>query len=166
MEVTYAIGEQMLLLAGAAASAREARRALEASVASGRALATFRELVAAQGGDARVVDDPSRLPQARVRRPLRSPRSGYVADVDAMGVALAALRLGAGRARAEDGIDHAAGVDALVKTGEAVRAGQPLCVIHAASASGAEAAARLLRRAIRVGGRAPRRKPLVGALVG
>jgi pyrimidine-nucleoside phosphorylase len=64
MEVTYALGEQMLILAGAAKDAAGARARLEASVSSGAALAKFREMVSAQGGDAGVVDDTARLPKA------------------------------------------------------------------------------------------------------
>jgi pyrimidine-nucleoside phosphorylase len=131
MEVTFALGEQMLVLSGAAGTAAEARRRLTAGIASGAALAKFREVVAAQGGDVRMVDEPSRLPAARWREPLPSPRGGFVRDVDARRVALAALRLGAGRARAEDPIDPAVGLDRLVKIGERVAPGAALCVIHA-----------------------------------
>ena len=131
MEVTFALGEQMLLLAKVAATKEVARQKLEASIASGAALQKFRDLVAVQGGDARIVDEPSRLPQAKFKVPLAAARAGFVSEVDALGVALAALRLGAGRAKAEDKIDHAVGVSGLVKIGERVESGAPLCVIHA-----------------------------------
>jgi pyrimidine-nucleoside phosphorylase len=123
-------------------------------------------MVAAQGGDARVADDPGRLPRARLRTALASPRSGFVTDVDAMGVALAALHLGAGRARAEDRVDHAVGVDHLVKVGDPVRAGDALCRIHAKSAGAAKEAAGMLLEAIAVGGE--RRLParLVDEVIG
>jgi hypothetical protein len=75
-EVTYAIGEQMLILTGAAKDAKEARSKLEATITSGAALAKFREMVAAQGGDVRVVDDPSLLPQAKLRLPFVAKTSG------------------------------------------------------------------------------------------
>jgi pyrimidine-nucleoside phosphorylase len=131
MEVTYALGEQMLVLAGAGGTAAEARRRLEASIGSGAALQKLREMIAAQGGDAAIIDEPSRLPRARVQVAVPAPRAGFVVDVDAMAVALAALRLGAGRAKAEDQIDHAVGISDLVKIGERIEAGAPLCVIHA-----------------------------------
>jgi pyrimidine-nucleoside phosphorylase len=165
-EVTYAIGAQMLLLAGAAPNAAEARSKLEASVTSGTALAKFREMVAAQGGDPRVVDDPAVLPRASIVRPFPAPQSGFVADVDAMGVALAALRLGAGRAKAENPVDHAVGVDGLVKVGETVKAGAPLCVIHANSETAATEAAAILSRAIVVGDAQPASRPLIGEIIG
>jgi len=151
MEVTYALGEQMLLLAGLAASAGEARRQLEAGLASGAALAKFREIVAAQGGDARVVDDPSLLPHARLREPVRSSAEGFARGVDARLVAHAALRLGAGRARVEDRVDPAVGVSALVKIGERVAAGGTLAVIHANDEGSLAEAREILERAIVVG---------------
>lgn len=133
MEVTFALGDQMLLLAGAAKTAAEARGKLERAISCGAALEKFREIVVAQGGDARVVDDPSLLPAARWQVSITSTRGGYVSEVNALDVAIAALRLGAGRARAEDKIDHAVGVTDLVKIGEHVPAGSVLAVIHANS---------------------------------
>jgi pyrimidine-nucleoside phosphorylase len=151
MEVTYVLGEQMLVLAGVAATTAEARRQLEAGLASGAALQKFRELIAAQGGDARVVDEPGRLPQARLKVPLRAPRTGFVGEVDAMGVALAALRLGAGRARADEQIDHAVGVSDLAKVGERVEAGSILGMIHANDEGALATAKTMLEQAIGIG---------------
>ena len=166
MEVTFALGEQMLLLAGAAKGAAGARALLERSISSGAALGKFREMVAEQGGYARVADDPGRLPQAKLRIALGSPSSGFVTDVDAMGVALAALHLGAGRARAEDKVDHSVGVDHLVKVGDPVRAGDALCRIHAKSPGAAKEASAMLLKAIAIGGerRVPAR--LVDEVIG
>ncbi|HTJ78336.1 MAG TPA: thymidine phosphorylase [Rariglobus sp.] len=131
MEVTYALGEQMLLLAGVTKTAAEARAMLEHAITSGAALEKFRAIVVAQSGDARVVDDPLRLPQARLSAEVRSVSGGYVQSVDAMEIALAALRLGAGRAKAEDAVDHAVGFSALVKVGEEVPSGGVIAVVHA-----------------------------------
>jgi pyrimidine-nucleoside phosphorylase len=118
MAVTFALGEQMLTLAGVAPTAAAAREKLEAGLRSGAAFAKFREIVAAQGGDVRMVDDPTRLPAARWQEPLVSRAGGFVREVDARAVALASLRLGAGRARAEDRVDPAVGFSHLVKVGE------------------------------------------------
>jgi pyrimidine-nucleoside phosphorylase len=133
MAVTYALAEEMLLLARVARSREEARKKLEAGIASGAALEKFREIVRAQGGDVRVVDDPARLPAAKWKVAVKSPRAGYVSEVNAFDVALAAMKLGAGRMRAEDAIDPAVGVNELVKVGERVAAGATLAVIHANS---------------------------------
>jgi pyrimidine-nucleoside phosphorylase len=151
MEVTFALGEQMLLIAGAAGTAAAARQKLVAGLESGAALAKFREIVVAQGGDARMVDEPDRLPAAPQREPLVSPAGGWVRDVDARRVALATFRLGAGRARAEDKIDPAVGIDRLVKVGERVAPGGALCVIHSNGGPALAEARALLAEAIVVG---------------
>jgi len=166
MEVTFALGEQMLLLAGIERDAPAAKARLERSISSGAALVKFREMVEAQGGDPRVADQPGLLPQAPLVRPLASTRSGFVRDVDAMGVALAALRLGAGRVRAEDAVDPSVGVSHLVKTGEPVKAGGELCMIHASSEGAHREAAEILGKAIVVGDSPPAPVPVVGELIG
>jgi pyrimidine-nucleoside phosphorylase len=150
MEVTYALGEQMLLLAKVVATKDEARAKLERSISSGAALQKFRELIAAQGGDARVVDDVTRLPQARLKVALLATRAGFVSDIDAMAVALAALRLGAGRAKAEDKVDHAVGFSALVKIGERVEVGAPLVMMHASDERALADAKAMLEKAIAI----------------
>ena len=166
MDVTYALGEQMLVLAGAAKDAASGRSQLERSVSSGAALAKFREMVAAQGGDPRVADDPSALPVSRIRAPVPSPSRGWVQDVDAMGVALAALRLGAGRAKAEDGIDPAVGISGLVKVGQRIVREEPLCVVHANDKGRLAEAQAILARTIVVGPSAVPQPALVGEIIG
>jgi len=162
MEVTLALGVEMLLLADAARDAGEARARLNGVIADGSALAKFREIVAAQGGDARVVDAPeTMMPAARLRRELRAARGGFVQAVTALEVALAALHLGAGRTRAEDAVDHAVGFTQLIKTGTPVSAGDVLAVIHANDEAKADAAEAMLRAAIHIGDTAPARRPLI-----
>jgi pyrimidine-nucleoside phosphorylase len=166
MEVTYALGEQMLLLTGVAGTAGEAREKLAAGLASGAALAKFREIVAAQGGDVRMVDDPSRLPRARHQEPLRSAGGGFVREVDARVAAHVALRLGAGRTRAEDKIDLAVGLDRLVKVGERVAPGGVLAMIHANDTAHLAEAKTWLEQAIVIGdtpGTAPK---LIDEIIG
>ena len=151
MKVTFALGEQMLLLSRVARTTSDARRMLEDSIKGGAALAKFREMIAMQGGDASVTDEPSRLPRAKWKVPLPAPGKGFVADVNAMEVALAALRLGAGRTKAEDRVDHAVGINGLVKIGEPVEAGAPLCVIHANDENALAEAKAMLAKAIVIG---------------
>jgi pyrimidine-nucleoside phosphorylase len=165
MEVTFALGVHMLVLGGAARDECEARAKLESVVRDGRALRKLREIVAAQGGDPTVIDDPSRLPQAREKLAVRAVTGGVVHGVDALGVALAALRLGAGRARAEDRIDPAVGVSDLVKVGETVAAGGVLAVVHANDATAAAAAVAQLQAAIRVGVGPATPVPLVAGVI-
>ncbi|MCC6415489.1 MAG: thymidine phosphorylase [Opitutaceae bacterium] len=165
MEVTVALGVQMLLLGGAAKDEAAAGAKLLEVVRNGRALEKFREIIAAQGGDARVVDDPARLPQATIKRAVAAPVAGIVSSVDAMETALAALRLGAGRARAEDKIDPAVGVADLVKIGEPVRAGGRLCTIHANDEAAAREAEERLLRAVTIANARPPDQRLIAGLM-
>ena len=151
MTVVFTLGVHMLLLGEAARDEAEARGKLEEVIRGGAALAKFREIVVAQGGDGRVVDDPARLPQARRRVVLESSRAGFVGEVDAMGVARAAQQLGAGRVRASDTIAPAVGVSGLVKIGEQVARGDPLAVIHVDNDAALATARDLLAVAIAVG---------------
>jgi pyrimidine-nucleoside phosphorylase len=165
MAVTLELGAHMLVLGRVASDLEAGRAALRRVLGNGAALRKFREIIQAQGGDARVVDDPSILPQAKFRELLRAPRAGFVADVDAMGVALAALRLGAGRARAEDRVDPAVGVDGLRKVGEPVAAGEPLAVLHANDAAALADARALLARAVVVADRPGDPGPLIADVI-
>jgi thymidine phosphorylase len=119
MEVTLALARQMLALVGLDADPA-------AAIADGRALAAYRAMVRAQGGDP---DAP--LPQAAHTQVLAAPTSGWLTSLDALKVGTAAWRLGAGRARKEDAVSAAAGVICLAKPGEAVQAGQPLLELRA-----------------------------------
>jgi pyrimidine-nucleoside phosphorylase len=151
MEVTYALGVHMLLLARITSHPVDARRRLEVTIANGAALAKFRELVAAQGGDASVIDDYTRLPRAPVVRPVNAPASGYIVDVDPMGIARSALLLGAGRMNAAATVDHAVGITAVMKTGEPVRAGDRLCTVHARDDSALPAVLEQVAAAFKIG---------------
>jgi thymidine phosphorylase len=119
MEVTLALARQMLALAGLDADPA-------AAIADGRALAAYRAMVRAQGGDP---DAP--LPQAAHTQVLAAPASGWLTGLDALAVGIAAWRLGAGRARKEDDVSVSAGIICLAKPGEVVRAGQPLLELRA-----------------------------------
>lgn len=165
MEVTYALGAQMLLLARRAATPLEARTLLEQTIARGGALAMWSRIVAAQGGDVRTVDQPQRLPVARLQLPVLSERGGWVRTVDARPIAQAALALGAGRVRAEDTIDPAVGLAQLVKVGEAVMAGSPLAVIHANDEARAAEARRWVLAAYELGDTRPPTPALIDELI-
>nr|MBC7243748.1 pyrimidine-nucleoside phosphorylase [Chloroflexota bacterium] len=125
------IAAEMLLLAEKCPDAETGKAQLQESIASGRAVAKFREWVRAQGGNERVVEDTTIMPQARLIQVLPSPQSGYVAKVDAMGIGLATVALGAGRQKKGEAIDHAVGVVLKKKVGDRVDKDEPLLVIHA-----------------------------------
>jgi pyrimidine-nucleoside phosphorylase len=132
-ELCVALGAKMLVLGGRATDEEGARERLRHAIADGSALETFRRWVAAQGGDARVADDPAVLPHAALTRTVGAPRSGWVRSYDAEEVGRAAMVLGAGRARKEDLIDHGAGVVLHAKAGDRLEKGAPLATLHAAT---------------------------------
>jgi pyrimidine-nucleoside phosphorylase len=152
-ELTLLLGVEMLIageapgLAGAADPLAEARRLLEAALANGSALQRFIALVEAQGGDPRCIEDPTRLPRPNAVRELRADRSGYLVALDAEAVGLAAVELGAGRARKEDKVDPAAGLLLRKRVGDDVRAGEVLAELHARDGERLEAGAMRLRTA-------------------
>ena len=165
MEVTFELGTQMLLLGNAARRPSDARRRLEHAVDDGSALAKFRELVAAQGGDGGVIDDYSRLPTARLARAVPAGKSGYVAHVDSMAIAGAVLLLGAGRMNVSATVDHAVGITDLVKIGGRVRRDDRLCTVRANDAGLLDAAVRLAQTAFRISARQPAPPVLIGPLI-
>ncbi len=128
------LGAEMLRLAGAGDHLPGNETRLAESLRDGRALRKFAELIEAQGGDPRVCDDPVRLPQAPVRRPVPAPRDGVVSAIDALEIGLVSKALGAGRDRKEDPIDVSVGIVLHRKVADAVRAGDPLATVHAARA--------------------------------
>jgi pyrimidine-nucleoside phosphorylase len=151
MAVTYALGVEMLLLVGAVKSRADARRKLEESVNSGRALETFGRIVEAQGGNRAVVEDPAILPQAGAVEVYRAPRSGVVAAVQPRRVGRGILELGGGRVRIEDRIDPAVGFVITVKPGDAVRSGDPIASVFARDEAGVAGGLAALAEAIVVG---------------
>lgn len=167
MEVTYALGAEMLCLAKAAKDAKKGEARLREVVENGKALAKFREIVAAQGGDARVCDEPMAIMKpSRLRGEVRATANGFVQSVDAMTVALAALRLGAGRTKAEDAVVHAVGFTGLVKIGERVEAGDVLAVVHANDEAKLAEARAEIAKAVVIGEERPRTTRLVEAVIG
>lgn len=131
MELTMTLAARMLILASRASEHVEALGILRGHIQSGKALEVFKKMVKMHGGDVRALEDPRKLPAARIREEVPSPRDGYVAAVDAEGVGRGCVVLGAGRTKTEDKVDFGVGVSGIVKIGERVEKGQPLATIHA-----------------------------------
>jgi pyrimidine-nucleoside phosphorylase len=142
------VASHMLVLGGKAESEQDGRRMAEEAIANGQAWKRFRELVRVQGGDLSYVDEPERLPAAALVEAVDAPRSGWLAQVHARRIGETAMALGAGRARKEDPIDHAVGIEVLVKVGERVERGQPVFIIHAAAPAQLEQARQALLEAL------------------
>jgi pyrimidine-nucleoside phosphorylase len=160
MEVTYALGAEMLVLVGAARTHAEARRRLEDSVTSGRALEKFACIIEAQGGNPGVIEDPGVLPQARAVEVYRAGHAGVVAAVEPHRIGRAIVELGGGRTAVEDAVDPTVGFVITVKPGDPVRAGEPIASVFARDAAGIALGMAALEEAVTIGD-AGRLTPLV-----
>jgi pyrimidine-nucleoside phosphorylase len=164
-ELSVILAARMVLMAGQAPTIGDAERRVRAAMASGAGLDRFRRMIARQGGDPSVVDEPSRLALAPGREYARAPRAGYVTGLDAMLIGRAAAALGAGRATAEDRIDHGVGIRVLASLGALVRAGEPVLELIHRDGSGLHDASALAVQAIELGGAPPAPQPLVVGMV-
>ena len=161
MTVTYALGSEMLLLAGVDRDGASARRRLEQTVSDGTALAAFRRMVAAQGGDAAVVDDPARLPRAPLQRDVRAEMGGVITRVEPRALGRAIIELGGGRREVKDLVLPDVGLEVMAKPGQRVQAGDRLAVVHARTAAQSDAAVDAVRSAITIGTTVPDVLPLI-----
>ncbi len=162
VDVTLALGVEMLLVAGIETDPAAARRALDNTRRDGTAVAAFGRVIEAQGGDPSVIDDPQRvLPRAPHRSEVTSPQAGYLQGLDAFRVGVAAMRLGAGRERKEDTIDRAVGITVLAKPGEPVEVDQPILRLSYRHPARLEEALSVLEGAIEVGEEEPLGRPLI-----
>lgn len=157
-EVCLELAANMLSLAGKGSTERCFELAREA-IASGKALETFARMVKAQGGDEAVVRDPSVLPAARYTLEVKASAEGYVERMDAQGCGMAAVLLGAGRDRKEDAIQPDAGIILLKKTGDSVKIGDTLAVLHTSCRQRLQAARDRLLACYRIGPVCPTASP-------
>ena len=160
-DLTVAFAVEMLVQVRKAKNRTETERRLRALLANGKAFDKFREMVRLQGGDVRAINDPRKLPTARIIKAFPSPRAGYVAGVDADAVGRAVLVLGAGRTKTDDVIDHAVGITGLAKIGERMTKGAPLVIVHANDKTRLAEANKLLQGAFTLSPRKPRTPKLI-----
>lgn len=130
-ELCLELGAQMVYLGEKATSLEEARELLKEKLHNGEALEKFKEFIAAQYGNPEVVNDYSLMPQAKDKKEVYAEESGYVAEIDADAIGVAAMSLGAGRATKESEIDLAAGLMLHKKVGEKVAKGDLLVTLYA-----------------------------------
>ncbi|MFS1175980.1 pyrimidine-nucleoside phosphorylase [Enterococcus lactis] len=130
VEMCYALGSQMVVLAGKAKTIDEARTLLQEALESGKALAKFKEMIQNQGGDPTIVEQPERILTARYTMELPAKQSGVVSKIVANELGIAAMMLGAGRKTKEDDIDHAVGLKLHKKIGDTVTKGESLLTIY------------------------------------
>ena len=152
LEIVTALSAELLCLGGLAADDTAARAAIAEALASGAAAERFAAMVAALGGPGGIVDAPAaHLPAAPVQVAVAPAGQGFVRALDTRALGVAVMRLGGGRRRATDAIDHAVGLSDVASIGEAVGPERPLCQVHARHDEDARLAAAAVRAAISVG---------------
>ena len=149
------IAARMILLAGKASSDAEAAAMVARALDSGAAREKLKQMITWQGGDASVVDDPARLPQATHVHQVLAQKAGFLQSLDALLIGRTAVALGAGRDKKSDAVDLSAGIILHKKPGDAVAAGEPLLDLHYNDASRLPAALALATQAAVIGDRAP-----------
>ncbi len=150
LEVTYALGAEMLVLAGTVPDRQAARRAMERAISTGSALERFRGIIEAQGGNPGVIDDPAVLPQAEACELFVASRAGVVARVEPRAVGHGIIALGGGRTRMEDVVHPEVGFVITARPGDIVEAGEPLATIFARDANGVVRGRAALTQAIEI----------------
>jgi pyrimidine-nucleoside phosphorylase len=165
-ELSLDLSAWMFVLGGRTKTVAEGKTLAAEMIASGRARDTFREVIRLQGGDPKIVDDTGYLPRAKNRANILASRGGFVTAIHCYQVGVASMMLGGGREKKEDSIDPGVGLVLAKKVGEAVKSGEPLCVVHYESEARLDDAMALLAKSFEIGDKAPPPLPLIGKIIG
>ena len=164
-KVSLFLGAHMLCASGVTQTMEDAESRLEKALDSGRGLEKLAQMIEAQGGDPRVTEDLSLLPQAPVRRLAIVRKAGIVTSMDTMRLGYIAQGLGAGRKTKEDVIDPSVGFIMKVRLGDRVRPADPLAEIYAKNDDDYMAAAQAITEAVQITDEEPAPHPLIYAVV-
>jgi pyrimidine-nucleoside phosphorylase len=155
------LAARMLVVSGVERDPVEAAARVRRALTSGAGLEKLKAIVANQGGDPRVIDDPSRLPSTPDRDAVTAATTGMVSALKAEAIGRAAVLLGAGRDRLDAQIDPGVGLTIAAPVGTAVSAGDPVIIVHHRGGRGLPEARRLLESAITISDGLPSRRPLI-----
>jgi pyrimidine-nucleoside phosphorylase/thymidine phosphorylase len=155
----------MLHLGGVSRSVAEGTQLSAQLIASGKALEKFRQMIELQGGDARVIDDPARLPRAQHTLQITSRNAGFISSMQCEQIGTACVILGGGRERKEDSVDPAVGIVLHKKVGDRVDAQEPIATIHYNSEAPAKRAHKLILEGIQIAEEAPLKRPLIHRVI-
>ena len=165
LDVALSLGEMMLTAAGVCGDAASARTLMEDKLASGAALDKLRQMVAAQHGDPRVIDDLSMLPGCREKIAVPAPKSGWISSMRASDIGRASMVLGAGRESVGDVIDLGVGLVLTHRLGERIEQGEPLAILHVNDPRRVDEARALLMGAIDISDERTEPVPLIHARI-
>ena len=160
-ELSVLLAARMLVTSGLAPDEADAVSRVRKALSSGAGVEVFRRIIEHQGGDPRVIDDYSRLPEAPDETVIAAPRGGVVQAIEAEAIGRAAVALGAGRARLDDVIDPGVGIRLAAHVGERVDRGDPVVILRHRGDRGLAAARALIEPAIGIGDGLVDRQPLV-----
>lgn len=144
------LGAYMLKLAGVSESIVNNIKLIQSKIDSGEGLEKFRELIARQWGDTRVIDNPETLMTAKYKIPMTSLEDGYISKIEAKNIGQAVVNLGGGRYKKEDKVDYAVGIEMVKKIGDEVKSGEPILYIHANTESVGLMQIEMLRKSIEI----------------
>lgn len=164
-DVALTLGAHILRNAGAAETVEAGIKMLDEKIESGEGLRKLGDMIEAQGGDRRVVEDTSLLPKAPKQIELRADRAGYIARMVTSDIGNAAKLLGAGRERKTDELDLSVGIVMHKRLGEAVKRDEPLATLHVGEKSDRVGAYNLLKKSIVIGDEKPEVMPLIQAVI-
>jgi pyrimidine-nucleoside phosphorylase len=150
VELCLELAAWMFLLGERVQTLAEGKQLSRQLIDSGQALEKFRQMITLQDGDASVLDDPGRLPQARHRRDVISPKRGYITAIQCEQAGTACVILGGGRERKEDSVDPSVGFVLHKKVADPVAPGEALCTIYYNSEARAERAKTLLETSFHI----------------
>jgi pyrimidine-nucleoside phosphorylase len=166
VELCFELAAWMFFLGDRVKTVAEGKQLSKLLIDSGKALEKFRQMVVLQGGDARIIDNPHLLPQAKHKIDVVSPKSGYVIAIQCEQAGTACVILGGGRERKEDSVDPSVGFVLHRKVGDPIRAGEALCSIHYNSEDRAVRAKSLLEDSYQIADTPPAHpRPLVHRVI-
>ena len=165
-QLSVELSAWMFYLGARTPSVNEGRRLAEAMITSGQAVEKFRECIRLQGGDERVTDDPSLLPQARSRMDVTADQSGYLVDTHCSDFGIALAMLGGGREKKEDPVDHGVSLEFHKRIGDRISAGERLVTIHYNSDTKLAEAKQMIAASFLIGEGAPAARPLIRQVLG
>lgn len=160
-ELSVVLAARMVKLAGLAASDADAEQRVWTALTSGAGLEVFRKCIEGQGGDPRAIDNPARLPAAARTAFVAAERGGFIETMNAELIGIAAMRLGAGRGRTDETIDHSVGIILHARPGEQVQAGASVFEVRYNNEARLAPALDLLSRSLRIGDSDPGGQPLI-----
>jgi pyrimidine-nucleoside phosphorylase len=165
-DLSLELSAWMFYLAERTKTLDEGRALAKEMVISGKALEKFRECIRLQGGNSRVIDEPSLLPAARGHAEVKSPSSGFITDIDCLHLGIALATLGGGREKKEQNVDHAVGLEFHKRIGDPIKAGETLVTIAYNAGAQLNAAQKMIEASYQIGDKKPPARPLIRRIIG